>query len=60
MDHIEGWVGVDEGPCREPEKGAHQLVLESDKHMKNDQEKKPRHFTRKITLPHNLKVVPMK
>lgn len=45
---------------RQPGKGAYQLVWESDKHMKNDPEKKPRHFTRKITLPHNLKSFPIK
>jgi hypothetical protein len=28
--------------------------------MKNDREKKPRHFTRKITLPHSLEMFPIK
>lgn len=51
---------VDRSPCRQPGKGAHQLVWESDKHMKNDLEKKPRRFTRKITLPHSLKMFPIK
>ena len=57
----EQWTGqMGRSLRRQPGKGAHQLVWESDKHMKNDREKKPRHFTRKIILPHSLKMLPIK
>lgn len=57
----EQWTGqMIKSPGRQLENRAHRLVWESDKHMKNDQEKKPRHFTRKTALPHSLKIFPIR
>jgi hypothetical protein len=56
MGCVEWWTSL----CRQPGKEAYPLVWESDKYVKNDHRKKPRHSTRKITLPHSLKTFPIK